>query len=648
MRSRPFRLPLQSLLLLAASLSSLSAQQNIDVTFSVAVNRLNFSAVPGVIIAQGQRLQFKASGTVCFGQPCSSNSASPNGSGRGNSGPGSKLPGAPWHSLICGIGGQSVNELFFVGTDLGITASRGGSLYCGMNEGADQSQYNDNTGAWTVRLTSAVSQAPCQSSENNSFSGTLVSVDPVRPTIVLTHGWQMTPFNHYSGYPVDWIESMRSAIEDRLHRNSLRANVTMFTWEGAYRAGFNHAWDFADCHGTYLGETLLGALGRGNVQGIHFIGHSLGTKVNAVAAGFLARNGASNIQFTILDAPIDVPIISPGLDTGYFRRLLQPPEAFLSIDNYYGTDRSLRDDLNFPAVGAPVTGAYNQRIPGAGHSGVHQWYLGTIRDDRQPTGFAWSLTLQPRTSSAPESCSTGRPVIRAVVNAASYASAPLSTGEIVALFGCNLGPANGVGLTITSNRVDTTLASVRLSIGGYAAPLLFVSAGQISAVVPYGVGGRTAAAITVDYQGRQSSAAWVPVAESAPGLFTLDSSGTGRGAVLNVDSMGNATLNAPDNPARRGTRIVLFATGEGETDPKGIDGLPVPATLTPRPRLPVEIQIGRSAAITEYAGGAPSFVSGLLQLNAVVPDDAPSGSSVPLAVTIGRATTQPGVTISVR
>ena len=61
----------------------------------------------------------------------------------------------------------------------------------------------------------------------------------------------------------------------------------------------------------------------------------------------------------------------------------------------------------------------------------------------------------------------------------------------------------------------------------------------------------------------------VPVAGAAPGLFTLNAQGTGPGAILN-----NADYTVADqnHPAPRGTYIVIYGTGEGITDPPGVDG----------------------------------------------------------------------------
>jgi hypothetical protein len=48
-----------------------------------------------------------------------------------------------------------------------------------------------------------------------------------------------------------------------------------------------------------------------------------------------------------------------------------------------------------------------------------------------------------------------------------------------------------------------------------------------------------------------------------------------------------------------------------------------------------------------YAGVAPQSVDGLLQVNAQIPSNAPSGR-VPIVLTIGSASSQPALTIAVR
>jgi uncharacterized protein (TIGR03437 family) len=50
-------------------------------------------------------------------------------------------------------------------------------------------------------------------------------------------------------------------------------------------------------------------------------------------------------------------------------------------------------------------------------------------------------------------------------------------------------------------------------------------------------------------------------------------------------------------------------------------------------------------ATVTYAGGAPNEVEGLLQVNATIPAGVPKGSSVPVVVTVGTASSQTGVTV---
>ena len=109
----------------------------------------------------------------------------------------------------------------------------------------------------------------------------------------------------------------------------------------------------------------------------------------------------------------------------------------------------------------------------------------------------------------------------------------------------------------------------------------------------------------------------------------LNGLGQGPGAILNS----NNSLNTAANPATKGDTVVLFLTGEGQTSPPGVTGkvTTVAATgpLTPGPLLPISILIGPAgaqvAANFSFAGEAPGFVSGAMQLNVQIPLAAASG-----------------------
>ncbi|MBI1787162.1 MAG: hypothetical protein HYR60_06365 [Acidobacteria bacterium] len=239
-----------------------------------------------------------------------------------------------------------------------------------------------------------------------------------------------------------------------------------------------------------------------------------------------------------------------------------------------------------------------------------------------------------------------RPSISAngIVNTASYVRGSVAPGEIVTLFGSGIGPESSVGLQLdASGLVATSLADTRVLFDGTPAALIYAKADAVSAVVPYEVAARSGTQVQVEYRGVRTGAVSMPVSESAPGIFTLDASGRGQGAMLNEDG----SLNGPANPARKGSIVVWFATGEGQTNPAGINGK-LAAPPYPEPLLSVVAAINDIGAEILYAGAAPGLVAGVMQVNLRVPDEAPSGNAVPVILKVGDSFSQAGVTMAVR
>lgn len=239
-----------------------------------------------------------------------------------------------------------------------------------------------------------------------------------------------------------------------------------------------------------------------------------------------------------------------------------------------------------------------------------------------------------------------RPVISSggVANGASFAAGAIAPGEIVTIFGARMGPATLAPFTLDSTgRVPGALAGTRVLFGGQPAPLLYVSAGQVGAIVPYSVAGRTTVDVVVDANGVRSAALNVPLAASAPGLFTVDASGKGQAAALNQDG----TLNARTAAARAGDVVVLFGTGEGQTLPAGVDG-GLTGAETARPVLPVRVTVGGKEGQVLYAGGAPGLVAGVFQVNVRIPADAETGDAVPVVLRVGENASANGVSLAIR
>jgi uncharacterized protein (TIGR03437 family) len=221
-----------------------------------------------------------------------------------------------------------------------------------------------------------------------------------------------------------------------------------------------------------------------------------------------------------------------------------------------------------------------------------------------------------------------------VLNAASFAAGnaapfPLGTvapGEIVSVFGTDLGPAPTV------------------TFDGIPAPLLYAGANQINAVVPYGVTS-TSTQMTVQLNGQSYGPIAMPVVAAVPGIFTLDGSGHGQAAALNQDG----TLNSISNPAARGSIITFFACGAGLMMPEVADGTISPLMLPlPAPVLPVTVAIRGVTSTVQYAGAAPGYVSGLLQVNVEVPTSIDFGNLVPLMLNLGSYGSQLDITIALK
>ncbi len=313
--------------------------------------------------------------------------------------------------------------------------------------------------------------------------------------------------------------------------------------------------------------------------------------------------------------------------------------ALASILMDYGMQRVYRvNDGLVPASSGSGAGLGFERIECSGynHLEMRDGGFGDCSDGRS-LYRSLASRLAVAESELPQISASG------VVNAASYQGGPIAPGEIVTIFGSGIGPPSLQTLQIGSQGlVATRLADTQVFFAGVASPMVYTLDGQVSAVVPYSVADYVTVGVQIEYEGQRSNSVAVPVADSAPGIFTIDSSGTGQGAVLNQGSSVNSTAD----PALPGTIISIYATGEGETDPPGVDGAIVDG-IYPSPRLPVAVRIGGKNAEVLYAGSAPTAVAGVLQVNARVPMDVVPGQAVPVLLDIGGRNSQSGVTIAV-
>lgn len=248
------------------------------------------------------------------------------------------------------------------------------------------------------------------------------------------------------------------------------------------------------------------------------------------------------------------------------------------------------------------------------------------------------------------------PAITLITNAASFVTGPVSPGEMISIFASAstpIGPATAVSLSATTcptpcTNVPTSMAGVQVIFqpGGVAAPLIYVSATQINCLVPYAVLGATTLQAQVNYLGQASNAYPLQFAETQPGIFTALATGTGLAIAQQYDAQGNYQgQNSSSNPAGVGWYLVFYVTGEGIIPSPAITGQ-VTSSANVIPLLgPPTVLIDNQPSTVPYFGEADGFVSGLMQVNAIVPAGVHTGQAVSLSLTMDGNSSQYGIII---
>ena len=279
------------------------------------------------------------------------------------------------------------------------------------------------------------------------------------------------------------------------------------------------------------------------------------------------------------------------------------------------------------------------------HSGMERFLVRSLEVDPGQAGVLYAgtsaggvfKTVNGGDSWEPAGATSGgKPFIfpEGIVGGADFTGGGIAPGEIVSIFGVNMGPVQGDSTEFDeeSGRLPTTFLGTTVFFGDIPAPLFFVRADQINAQVPFEVSGRASVNLRIVAEGGQGNTVSVPVVASHPGIFTVRNQDFSR--------------NGSGNPEVPGRFVSLFVTGQGLVQPEIATGAPAPGMLPlPAPLLEVSVTIGGTESPRVASVLAPGFV-GLLQVNAQIPLDAPSGPQDAL-VTIGDQTSATPVTVFV-
>ncbi len=228
---------------------------------------------------------------------------------------------------------------------------------------------------------------------------------------------------------------------------------------------------------------------------------------------------------------------------------------------------------------------------------------------------------------------SAEPIVSALTNAASYAEPGCSPGSIATLFGTsflNTG-AQRAGVTPLPNELN----GLRVQINGDYVPLFYAASEQVNFECPQLAPG-TPISLVVESNTGSSPALASTVQFATPGIFSLDGSGTGQGAILIANSPNVAMMpvsGIPSQPATPGGLISIYGTGLGGTDVAVPPGSPAPVQPLAYATATVDASVGNQQAEVTFAGLAPGF-AGLYQVNVQLPASVPLGASIPVQIAV--------------
>ncbi len=239
------------------------------------------------------------------------------------------------------------------------------SAGCGLNTAVLQKGGNGRHG---VLLNYSCGAHPCD------------PIDPTKPTIVITHGWNPLPNKIHTTFGSAGARAIRCRCGDSY-------NILSWDWNAVRVSPFN---DEPIRVGRRQGRLLACALrARGvNPRCTQIIAHSLGTLAAAQTACSMSDMGPF-AQLTLLDPP-------KGMHDEIFCKLAVTRHAQV-VENYwspgisgYGEKVCCRGVRNYIVEGDhPILGIVDLSV--SNHVGVMRWYYDTMRCPSMPCGFQNSV-----------------------------------------------------------------------------------------------------------------------------------------------------------------------------------------------------------------------------------------------------------------
>jgi uncharacterized protein (TIGR03437 family) len=217
-----------------------------------------------------------------------------------------------------------------------------------------------------------------------------------------------------------------------------------------------------------------------------------------------------------------------------------------------------------------------------------------------------------------------RPSILAVTNtSAPTVSWGVAPGEIVNIYGSELGLQHGLSGRYVNGRLPFELGGTQVYFNGIPAPILRAGNSLVTAVVPFQVSPDKPVTVQLRFNNVETNIADLPGIPRDLEIFRgLDPQLPNYDFAYAVNEDGQA--NSSDNPAKAESIVSIFVNGAGLLTPEPPDGVQQP--IGPKPLLPVTVSFGGFSepgfyvpCEVLYAGAAPKQVAGKVQINFRVP-----------------------------
>jgi uncharacterized protein (TIGR03437 family) len=184
---------------------------------------------------------------------------------------------------------------------------------------------------------------------------------------------------------------------------------------------------------------------------------------------------------------------------------------------------------------------------------------------------------------------------------------------IMSVFGATLSPA-GTAQSAGNVPLPVTMAGVAATVNGIAAPLYYVSPGQLNIQIPWQTAVNTKATLVINNNGQQAISAPFSVVASSPGIFADRTNP-------------NMPMIIPNVAVTTGQTTTLYMAGAGAVTPAIATGS-APSSNTPLSALPapqgITVTVNGVPASTTCSNycfvGIPPSLVGVTQINFQVPN----------------------------